>query len=201
MNQKALTGLSHGAAGIAFALLRLFSVTGDERFRNAAAAACQYESSVFSRIENNWPDFRNRHRPGGPAFACSWCHGAPGIALARLGALNILRNDAVNHDIENGLRKTVEHAAGDLDHLCCGNFGRAEVLLTAGYTLQSSLHRDLATALASNVIRQKQIRGAFSTGWDQGLYLASFHQGMAGIGYELLRISRPDRFPNVLLWN
>jgi len=32
---------------------------------------------------NNWPDFRVGARFGG-----SWCHGAPGIGLARLGCLS-----------------------------------------------------------------------------------------------------------------
>src|SRR5262249_40311361 len=38
-----LTGFAHGAAGIAWALIELFAMTGDERFRDAATSAIAYE--------------------------------------------------------------------------------------------------------------------------------------------------------------
>jgi len=37
-------------------------------------------------------------------------------------------------------------------------------------------------------------------GWKKAPYLASFHQGMAGIGYEFLRLAAPDSLPSLLLW-
>jgi len=53
-----LTGFSHGAAGIAWSLLRLAAATGEERF---AAAACQglaFERSLYSPERGNWLDRR-----------------------------------------------------------------------------------------------------------------------------------------------
>jgi len=32
-------------------------------------------------------------------------------------------------------------------------------------------------------------------------YLASFHQGMAAIGYEFLRLATPASLPSLLLWD
>jgi lantibiotic modifying enzyme len=37
-------------------------------------------------------------------------------------------------------------------------------------------------------------------GWKKAPYLASFHQGMAGIGYEYLRLAAPASLPSLLLW-
>ena len=81
-----LTGFSHGAAGIALALLRLHRATGDARFRNAAADALRYERQVYLPARGNWPDFR---LAGDEAAEppCQWCHGATGIGIARLGCL------------------------------------------------------------------------------------------------------------------
>ena len=43
--RRHLCGLSHGAAGIGWALLELFAATGDERFRDGAEGAFAYERS------------------------------------------------------------------------------------------------------------------------------------------------------------
>ena len=72
-----LTGFSHGASGIAWALLELYNVTGEARFRDAALEAFRYERHCFNPTEQNWPDFRDRQT----SFPVYWCHGAAGIAL------------------------------------------------------------------------------------------------------------------------
>src|SRR5205085_438597 len=53
-----LTGYSHGAAGIAWALLELAARAGADRFRPAALGAIAYERSLFSAEAGNWPDLR-----------------------------------------------------------------------------------------------------------------------------------------------
>src|SRR5262249_19869577 len=58
INDALLTGASHGAAGIAYALLRLYASTSDARYLDAAREAIAYERSVFSPKDGNWPDFR-----------------------------------------------------------------------------------------------------------------------------------------------
>ena len=59
-----LTGFSHGATGIAYALLELFAVTGDERFRRTALEALEYERGLFSVERANWPDLREVKNSG-----------------------------------------------------------------------------------------------------------------------------------------
>ncbi len=53
-----LTGFSHGVAGIAHALLKLFEVTGDQRYFQTATRAIRYENSLFSTDHQNWVDLR-----------------------------------------------------------------------------------------------------------------------------------------------
>ncbi|MBZ5604295.1 MAG: hypothetical protein LAO79_18490, partial [Acidobacteriia bacterium] len=78
-----LTGFSHGAAGIAYALERLSRATAMAEFRDAASEARAYESAVFSKDRGNWPDLRFPVTKLGPVFQTTWCHGATGIGLGR----------------------------------------------------------------------------------------------------------------------
>src|SRR5262249_1797159 len=57
-NQHDLTGFSHGAAGVAVALIEAFGLTGDERFAAGACNAMLYENGWLDPEEGNWPDFR-----------------------------------------------------------------------------------------------------------------------------------------------
>ncbi len=90
--QGNLTGFSHGAAGAGYALGNLFARTGDDRARRGAVEAFAYEASLFDPATRNWPDLRAHAgtHAGAASFATFWCHGAPGIALSRLGALQVL---------------------------------------------------------------------------------------------------------------
>ena len=76
-----LNGMSHGAAGFAYALASLAAATGREDFAAAAAECIAFEDSSYDPARHNWPDLR---WGGEPTWPCQWCHGAPGIGLARL---------------------------------------------------------------------------------------------------------------------
>jgi lantibiotic modifying enzyme len=134
--QMPLTGFSHGASGIAYALLRLYAVTEDQAYLQAAQEGIAYERSVFSAAAANWPDLRDvSNGLCQSRFMVTWCHGAPGIALSRLGGLSIYQTDEILQDVEVALQTTLKYSLQGLDHLCCGNFGRIEVLLVAAQKL------------------------------------------------------------------
>ncbi len=113
-DQPPLGGFSHGTAGIALSLLQLAARSGQDRFRHAALSALGYDRSLFVPELNNWADLRvfaprtiwddpvepvvepsrkgpprtGPHRTSPPRKSMvAWCHGAPGIGLARLAAL------------------------------------------------------------------------------------------------------------------
>jgi type 2 lantibiotic biosynthesis protein LanM len=212
IEKRLLTGFAHGAAGIAYALLRLASrvATGEADFRAAAQEAIAYEGSVFVEPEGNWPDLRPP-RDGaepdtdGQKFSFAWCHGAPGIGLARLGGLSVLDTPAIRQDVEVALATTqrvLAYQQHDADHVCCGNMGRIEVLLTAGERLaRPELVAEARRQASQVVVRAERSEGyRFSNMLPRGVHSPGFFQGAAGIGYELLRLAYPDRLPSVLLW-
>jgi type 2 lantibiotic biosynthesis protein LanM len=197
-----LTGFSHGAAGIALALLRLYRVTGDTEIRSAAEDALAYERRVFQPRRNNWPDFRSdppsKHE--GIGIGCQWCHGAPGIGLARLGCMDIIDDGEMRTEIEAAVLCTLGAPTLSTDHLCCGNFGRIEFLYTAGVRLQRPELISVARERTNALIETAGKRGKYlwQSGDDQ--LNPSLFTGIAGIGYQLLRFEAPAEFPSLLLW-
>jgi type 2 lantibiotic biosynthesis protein LanM len=197
---RLLTGFSHGAAGIAYALSLLSQKAGEKRFFDAAVEAVEYENSLFSEQVGNWIDLLSPMKGGGFTVSNRWCHGAPGIGLGRLGSPAASDGTTLRRDIDRAVKATERELLSELDHPCCGNLGRVELLLEAGRRLGYKTEERRARELASKVVRRARKRGHFLVGPETGIYMPSFHQGMAGVGYQLLRLARPDELPSVLLW-
>jgi lantibiotic modifying enzyme len=197
--KRILTGFSHGAAGIALALLRLYRATGDVGFRNAAQDALGYERRVFIPEAGNWPDLRFSPAPAAAGQPCQWCHGATGIGLARLGGLGLIDDPVAAAEIDTALVTTCDAPLSPYDHVCCGNFGRLDFLLTAGQRLDRS---DLvATARKRAAELTAQAAGSGGLRWLHGddSINPGFFQGISGIGYEMLRLAAPEMLPCILL--
>jgi type 2 lantibiotic biosynthesis protein LanM len=203
VEDKPLTGFSHGATGIAYALLRLYAVTQDSAYKEAALEGIADERSVFSSSAANWPDFRSfAQQNTQPGFMTSWCHGAAGIGLGWLGALSILETKEIHQDLEVALQTIQNYGLQGVDHLCCGNFGRLEVLLLAAQKLARPELQELTLQKAAWVVARAKQTGAYQlfANFPKSVFSPSFFQGTAGIGYELLRLAYPEVLPSVLLW-
>jgi type 2 lantibiotic biosynthesis protein LanM len=198
---RPLTGFSHGAAGIAYALLRLYSVTRSTALHESAMQGIEYERSVFSHSQSNWPDFRRNAFADQHECATKWCHGATGIGLARVGSLPLTDDPRIKDEIEIALQTTVEFDLHAIDHLCCGNLGRIETLLVAGQRLAREDWTRIAHLNAANVIARAQERHAYHLfpNLPTSVFHPGFFAGTAGIGYQLLRLADAD-LPCVLLW-
>lgn len=202
-----LTGLSHGTAGIAAALLELSAVTGDPRYALAAEAGFAYERDWFDAEAGNWPDLRETHAvrrrvPGRElAFSTYWCHGAPGIALTRLRAWQLTGDEVYRAEAATALETTRRFVAATLDastgnwSLCHGLLGNALILSVGARALGADGHelgrtaRDVAEAGARR-------HGALGD-WPLATPEASpgLMLGAAGIGFGLLVLDdarRPD---------
>ncbi|RUT06003.1 type 2 lantibiotic biosynthesis protein [Dulcicalothrix desertica PCC 7102] len=198
-----LTGFSHGAAGISYALLRLYAVTDDVAYLEAAQEGIAYENKFFSSDSKNWSDLRSIALENGqPGFPVSWCHGAVGIALARLGGISTLATDEIYQNIEIALETIQKSTLHSVDHLCCGNLGQCEALLVAAQKLsRPELFKMAQQKIAGVIHRAEKNRGykLFANLPTQVLN-PGFFQGTPGIGYEFLRLAYPEALPSVLLW-
>ncbi len=197
-NGKQLTGFSQGAAGIAYALLRLFAVTQDCRFLNAATDAIAYEQSVFSTEAQNWLDLRSEE----PCFRVSWAHGASGIGLGRLGGLSVLDTVEIRQEIAIALETTQKYILGNVNNLCWGTLGRIETLLVAAQRLNRPDLLEFVDQAVTWILAQAQQQGCCISCSDlpSKVYNPGFFHGATGIGYQLLRIANPQLLSSVLLW-
>jgi lantibiotic modifying enzyme len=201
-----LTGFSHGAAGIAYALLRLAEATGDQVWKEAAEEALEFEQALFLPEVGNWPDLRELSEQTGRHAShtamTAWCHGAAGIGLARLGGLAALDTPQIRADLTVALQTTQKTGLQEIDSLCCGNGGRIDFLVAASQRLKQPHLLEVARQWSSVVIRRSEQRGGFRllSRLPRQAYNPGLFQGTAGIGYQLLRVAFPDQVPSVLLW-
>jgi lantibiotic biosynthesis protein len=190
---RPLTGMSHGAAGIGHALLELGVATGRSDLLEAAHGAFAYEDRWYRPAEENWPDFRDADAD---ALCCAaWCHGAPGIALSRIRAVE-LGFEQYRPGAEAALR-TTRAALADRDgwvdgdwSLCHGLGGLTEVLRTA----EEAPNQDAAAEAAERF-------GGEIEAWPCGVRRGSnpsLMLGLAGIGYCYLGLA-DSTLPPILL--
>jgi type 2 lantibiotic biosynthesis protein LanM len=193
-----LNGMSHGAAGFAYALASLASATGFDEFASAAGECIAFENATFDAERDNWADLRGGAGAGAP---CKWCHGAPGIGLARAAIKKhtALYGELCQTDISNALAGVERGWPGPTDTLCCGTLGSIEFLSEAGAVLRRSDLHERASRRLLDVMETARSTGDYR--WNSGTsrFNLGLFRGVAGIGYTALR--RVDAsLPNVLIW-
>jgi lantibiotic modifying enzyme len=202
-HSRPLTGFSHGAAGMSWALLELAALTSEDRFRATALAAIEYERRLFSAEAGNWPDLRDDGGIDGMAngdnrrFATAWCHGAPGIGLGRLRCLRHLDDPSIRAEIDAALKTTIAQGFGRNHCLCHGDLGNLELLLEGSLTLNGPQWGDQLKNFSSIILDSIDRHGWLCPN-PLGVQPPGFMTGLAGIGYELLRLAAPTRVPSVL---
>jgi len=192
-----LTGFSHGAAGIGWALAELYEVTQEGRFRAAATEAFRYERSCWNPAERNWPDFRGAETE----YPVLWCHGAAGIGFSRLRAWQILGDRESLAEALSALATVREDMGSPANYsLCHGEMGNADLLIHASQVLSDEAWLTPAQAVAEGGFERFERR---RVPWPCGLPGANetpdLMLGLAGIGHFYLRIADPPRTPTVLL--
>ncbi len=203
-----LTGFAHGTAGIACVLLELFHATRGSSFLRAALRAFDYERHCYDPRARNWPDFRRERGRlrGVPRFVTAWCHGAPGIALSRLRACEILGDGPHRAEADMAVQTTLASVEASLRvgtdrwSLCHGLAGNADVLWEAARSqgAQTPSLEQVSRAVGQAGVRRFAGR---DEPWPDGVCEASnpgLFLGLAGIGYFYLRLNDPS-IPSVLL--
>lgn len=196
----ALVGLSHGTAGMAWALAELYTITKDEKFLNYSKHAIAYERTMFMPDEGNWSDLRYREerKSLGIVNPVQWCHGAAGVALGRLMTLPHWNDTKMEEEIRIAIATTLRDGFGGSHCQCHGDFGNLEVLLVASEILgEPDLYKN-AVKIGTQVLREVN-----QTGWCCGIPqnedTPSLMLGLSGIGYGLLRLAAPQKVPPVLV--
>jgi lantibiotic modifying enzyme len=196
---RQLVGFAHGAAGIGYALHRLWRATGHDSVRRLADRAFQFVRGQYLSGERNWPV--DTSRGVAPARMIAWCHGSPGVLMALAEGLSREGASDWRNEFWPALETAAEWRPTRADHLCCGTLGRCDVLLTLGRQLQQPDVMAMAVTLAAQVTERAHSAGHFRLGqseFEYHVFDPGFFRGLSGLGYALLRLSAPSRLPSVL---
>ncbi|MFD8080330.1 type 2 lanthipeptide synthetase LanM family protein [Kitasatospora sp. NPDC059722] len=187
---RPLAGFAHGASGIAWALAKAGHHLGDSRLPQLALAALDYERTLFDPAAANWRDVREDGGPDGPSFPVLWCHGASGIALARVELAELLPEggELLAKERDAALDTVLREGFGLNASLCHGDLGNVEPLHLAGRPWHGAARAALDALDA---------RG-WTCGLPHGVHSPSLMVGLAGIGHGLLRLAAPTRVPSLL---
>src|SRR5581483_1575568 len=212
-NAPALLGLSHGTSGVAVVMQRLYEATKDERYLEAVEQSIAYERAKFDAQEGNWPHFGiPAQQDGRPGFFSTWCHGAPGVGLARAFLYPRTRDARMLDEIRDAWKNTVRSVELDLERpgrdfqYCHGVGGNTECLWEMASVLDPAKGAKLARDVAQYGVERygKGAAGKWGgwAGWPTAVshrYHPPLITGLAGVGYFLLRVHDPARVPTVLL--
>ncbi|MBK8989875.1 MAG: type 2 lantipeptide synthetase LanM family protein [Chloroflexi bacterium] len=177
-------GFANGGSGIAWALLKLHQLSGKSRFYQTAVAGIAYERTVLAAE--------------GPNLPITWCDGITGVGMARLASSGYMDDPQMREEIETAVQSVLATGLGDNHSLCHGAFGNLEFLLQAAQQLPDNNLKarvqQLANDLTVSICQEGLVCGA-----PLGIETMGLMNGLAGIGYSLLRVANPADIPSLLL--
>ncbi|XOI98614.1 type 2 lanthipeptide synthetase LanM family protein [Paenibacillus polymyxa] len=205
INKTPLSGIAHGNAGICLSLARLYSATGNKVYLETCMEGLKYEEALYSPEVNNWKDLRftDGSMPE-EHYVMYWCNGAPGLGIARIGLAQQLRSlgamDTVEKDIRRALDKTMEEGFTEVSYsLCHGDMGNLELFLLAAEYLQDEELKEYSVQMANYIVTQvRHDNHHWRCGIPGRQQIPGLMLGLAGIGYQLLRLYNRD-LPSVLM--
>jgi lantibiotic modifying enzyme len=203
-----LPGFSHGTAGVAFALARLYEVTRHERFLAAALDGARHVTSLaytdgdVCLLPHALPDGEDRYYLG-------LCHGPVGTwrmfeQLHRVtgdATWAEWRRKAIRGVTTSGVPYTQTPGFWDNVGQCCGNAAIAEWMLTLHEETGDEAHLAFARELVADVLARAtpaaggglewiHAENRIEPYWKQSF--TGYMQGASGIGSLLVRVAERE---------
>jgi lantibiotic modifying enzyme len=200
LSGRAYLGYSHGAAGIACALLDLYEATGDERYRASALGAGRWVASQAQPTPADpdgldWPSTAD-----GGMFGPYWCHGAAGIGRFFLHAADLGIMPEAADLAARAARAAASGARRANPTQCHGLAGNIEFLLDMYQANGDRAYRAEAWSLAQLLLafaHDQAGRLVFSSE-SPVVFTPDYMVGYAGVAVCLLRLAEPHVRPHQL---
>jgi type 2 lantibiotic biosynthesis protein LanM len=202
-----LSGFAHGSAGIAYALMKLYQMTSVDKYKAVAMQAITHEHACYCPKIGNWLDFRYDTLSEQKKAMSAWCNGAMGIGYSRMLMLGISNDSAFENmllqDIDRAITNTLANPQLKEHGICHGHFGNQEFIYAWINSTQHSpdeSQSDIAKRLpkAINEYLNDLNKNGLSPNstYTESLGLMN---GLAGISYQLLKFSLPNRLPSIMM--
>ncbi len=205
---RLMPNFSHGTAGIAYFLARLYQETGRKEFLNAALLGAKYLISVAATEGGTCQVFH--HEPDGKdLYYLGWCHGPVGTARL-FYALGEATGDkswvgwvrkSANSLLKSGIPEKETPGFWNNDGICCGLAGAGEFFLDLGRALGDKSYLGFADRVTARLLAKASAEDGRMS-WLQAEHRArpdfliaqtGYMQGAAGIGMFLLRLDAAGR--------
>ena len=200
---RVMPNFSHGTAGVAYFLARLYEETEERRFLEAARSGAEELLAIAETEGDICLVFH--HTPGGEdLFYLSWCHGPAGTARTfyklyqvtgdtrwmdwtRLSASGVYQS-GIPEERTDGYWNNVGQ--------CCGAAGVAEFSLAMSRLTGEDMHLEFAQRVADDILSRAQddsnglmwIQAEHRTQPEFLVAQTGYMQGAAGIGIVMLHL-------------
>jgi hypothetical protein len=200
---RLMPNFSHGTAGIAYFLGRLYQETRKQEFLDSALAGARYLLEVAEVEDNGCLIFH--HEPGGEdLFYLGWCHGPVGTARLFYLLHQITGEKEWLTWMERGARSLLQSGIPEKETpgfwnnvgVCCGSAGVADFILSLHEIDPHPEYLDFVMRLTSDLLA-RGTRDENGLRWIQAEHRSrpdflqaqtGLMQGAAGIGLWFLRL-------------
>lgn len=204
--RKRYPNFSHGTAGVAFFLARLFGETGDTLFRDVAVSGAKYLQSIAVSTTSDGRKIMHSEPGGEELFYMSWCHGPAGTARLFHQLGRVAHNpdfsqyvDALARGIsDSGVPETHPDLSGFWNNIsqCCGNCGVSEFFIAQYRRTRERTDLAFAQRVCDDTISRatavgdglKWIQAENRTAPTEVVAQTGLMQGAAGVGLALLHL-------------
>jgi lantibiotic modifying enzyme len=207
-DSRLMPNFSHGTAGIAYFLARLYQETKRNEFLNAALAGAKYLLSVADTEGGVCQIFH--HEPDGKdLYYLGWCHGPVGTARL-FYVLNETTGEKVwlewvqksaNALLKSGIPEKDTPGFWNNDGICCGLAGVGEFFLDLGRAMKDRSYLKFCDRVTARLLAKATLSGNRMF-WIQAehrvrpdflIAQTGYMQGASGIGMFLLRMDAASR--------
>lgn len=186
----------YGSSGVLTALVRLYSISHDQRFLRAANEIAFSEDQYYNDAHGGWPDTRQTLL----SYPISWGYGSLGVAMGRLSLIAPLRSRHPDSKLLRLLDALDTSGLPEADGLAEGSAGMIDVMFSVARALPNPYYEQRAAFWCSQMVARAHDRGGYVCVAEiPGVYEhpGTWH-GTAGIAHQLARMAYPRLFGSLL---
>ena len=205
---RLMPNFSHGTAGIAYFLARLYEETRDKKYLDASLSGAKYLQAI-AKTEGNICLIQHNQPEGLELYYLGWCHGPVGTARLWRQLAKVTGDTQWNEWVDRSARAILEsgipekRTAGFWNNVsqCCGSAGVGQFFLDLHRVGKNPTYLSFARGMTDDLLK-RATRDSRGLRWVQAehrvrpeLLVAQtgYMQGAAGIGMWLLRLDAAQR--------
>lgn len=189
-----------GSTIFSYALImdKLGQITGDDKYKKVALEVIK-NKDIFNHLSIQKGEHLRKE-----SMNVSLCSGLAGVGIALTSMLTFCENrqnkKLLKQEIEAIVQRMTSHNVELRDHYCCGMSGVIDFLIEASDVLNRPELLTESRKQMGIIIARKAQAGRYKLNEPEHeiLFNPSFFQGLAGIGYQMLRCIKPNEIKSVM---